>query len=143
MIKVPLTIFEGGLLLKFIRIFHSGSAMWIYRQSFPLHPNARRFCRFQFGKDRSNLYEHHQKSLHLLQDRNFRLQVPDKFDHKSSECPVCQELQALLRVRKAHHQFYRCCQSGKYRMLPAHQHLPNYKQSVRKLCRHLQMHEYC
>ena len=70
--------------------------------------NARRFCRFQLGKDRSNLYEHHQKSLHLLQDRNFRLQVSDKFDHKSSERPVCQELQELLRIRKAHQQFL-CC----------------------------------
>ena len=214
MIKVPLTIFEGGLLLKFIRIFHSDSAMWIYRQSFPLRPNARRFCHFLLGKDRSNLYEHHQKSLHLLQDRNFRLQAPDKFDHKSSECPVCQDLQELLQVRKAHpqflccaeykylhqnswsafpdahhgehhlrtqrqfrvfllhlqvlfllyrqsvyvlmdsaqplqqdypnaQQFFRCCQSGKYQMLPALRHLQNYKQSVRKLCRHLQMHECC
>lgn len=50
MIKVPLTIFEGGLLLKFIRISHSGSAMWIYRQSFPLHPNAQQSCRFLLSK---------------------------------------------------------------------------------------------
>ena len=50
MIKVPLTIFEGGLLLKFFIIFHSSSAVWIYRQSFPLHPNAQQSFRFLLSK---------------------------------------------------------------------------------------------
>ena len=77
-IKVPLTIFEGGLLLKFIRIFHSDSAMWIYRQSFPLHPNAQQSCRFLLSKGHSKQLVHRQRYLHLLQVQSYPEQAPDE-----------------------------------------------------------------
>ena len=120
-------------MLKFIRIFHSGSAMWIYRQF---------LCCAEYKYLHQNSWsafpDAHHGEHHLQMQRQFcvfllHLQVLFPW-YRQSGCDQMDSAQPLPQDYPNAQQFFRCCQIGKYQMLPARRHLQNYKQSVRKIC---------